>query len=1163
MSPDTNNNVGGTEEHDDEEEEDEDEPVFKFSTITVGPGVRKNNENSKNIPAEFSCIAVHEKFLVIGKPTGEIIITDHLGNIISQFQIKAHTYPVNAISIDDNGEFIGSCCQEGKVKISGLLNKTDDQLITFNRPIRAVCLDPNFARTKMFVTGDTSLVLNERGTFYRHKTTPLFEFNGGLIHTLRWKETLIAFANDKGVGIYDLRARRLIGLEETDGQKELPRGVYPSRISWNDPTTLAVACAKTIKILSITTEASSEHQANAPKKHINTTMSFKIEFYACGLTSVNRDLVVFGIEDFSIAAGTSDPSLTVLVSKGKIYEEKAHDPFRMYNDELTSPFQFQIEYLPDEQCFFILSPYDIVKAERRDYDDHIEYLINKKRFEDAIKAFENPPSPNEKPKRYNPQTIYLAYVKSLMEANQKEKAVELFPRVYTTSKEWEEQILTFIQRNELDLIVSKIPTSKPQLDAAIYEKVLSTYLMQKKFEKLKELLLQWPSNIFNLTSIDQLIRLQMDDERTAKALLECSAVIAEKQGNVSKTLDIYLKMDNAQVFQLIERKNLHAEILPHIEKLMSINRKTALDMLINHMDKLPVRSVYNVLQNSPRNLHAYLDGVFSKNPNDSRDFHTAQVSLYANYEPEKLLGFLRKAGNYNLQEALAICEVKNLYRETVFLYGRAGNGPVALQIILEQLHDIEEAIKFCRETGSEQLWTRLIEQSVGKPEFIRGLLNHAGSDINLQKLIDSIGADLRIPGLRDSLCKIMQDFNIQMVLLGFIDEPKGGKTGYDDDPSNWTISRIGGQPAYPSEEVSIKLKSCLLCAKCQAEQIFVCQVYCPLEGHKYDRTLYLFACRNPSCWNTSASWTAIRCQKFDETVEESNQIDDAPPATVPVSATDWCDDADAWNSDDNDDGVKIEKKSILVVTKVKKEIKIEPEIPLSTMTIEDENEKSSSDEEDEIDVDAKTKSKDKLVPVASIDAFNEWKKTNLKQQTLDSSNSASFPFYYIVIDDEQDVIDEAKLNEKKTLKKKVRQLNAIDEDEDDDSTKGGKEKYEKTPDIEHGDVVFYRFQQKIRYAPDQIIRYDWSGNPLILTKLNANTLSTTQKCRHCQSSCVFEFQLMPALVNFLKLDNQIGLEFGAVFVYTCSANCWNNNNNDLYRFENVFVQADPDQSLFD
>jgi len=165
-----------------------------------------------------------------------------------------------------------------------------------------------------------------------------------------------------------------------------------------------------------------------------------------------------------------------------------------------------------------------------------------------------------------------------------------------------------------------------------------------------------------------------------------------------------------------------------------------------------------------RYLHAYLDAVFSKNSNDSRDFHTLQVSLYADYEPEKLMGFLRKAGNYNLQEALAICDKKQLYHETVFLYGRAGNGRVALQIILEKLNDIEEAIKFCRETGDQTLWKTLIEQSVNNPAFIRGLLNHAGSDIDLHQLIEKIRIDLQIPGLRDSLCKIMQDYNIQMSL---------------------------------------------------------------------------------------------------------------------------------------------------------------------------------------------------------------------------------------------------------------------------------------------------------------------------------------------------------------------------------------------------------------
>ena len=95
------------------------------------------------------------------------------------------------------------------------------------------------------------------------------------------------------------------------------------------------------------------------------------------------------------------------------------------------------------------------------------------------------------------------------------------------------------------------------------------------------------------------------------------------------------------------------------------------------------------------------------------------------------MSFLRKAGNYNLQEAIAICTKKSLNRALVFLYGkgfisilslidlcwigRAGNGRMALQIILDQLKDIEEAIHFCRETGDQSLWTILIDYSKDKP----------------------------------------------------------------------------------------------------------------------------------------------------------------------------------------------------------------------------------------------------------------------------------------------------------------------------------------------------------------------------------------------------------------------------------------------------------------
>lgn len=157
-----------------------------------------------------------------------------------------------------------------------------------------------------------------------------------------------------------------------------------------------------------------------------------------------------------------------------------------------------------------------------------------------------------------------------------------------------------------------------------------------------------------------------------------------------------------------------------------------------------------------------------------------------------------------------------------------------------------------------------------------------------------------------------------------------------------------------------------------------------------------------------------------------------------MSTKDWCDDADAWNSDDDDDDdkqSKKEKKTSPVIPKVEQQ----PEIELNSMTIEDDNEKSSTDEEEEVEIDKSAKRKEKPIPVASSDAFSEWKKKNLTKPTLDVSNDASFPFYYIVIDDEKIVIDEAKLNETKKLKNKVKTLNDIDEDGDDEPSKGGKE----------------------------------------------------------------------------------------------------------------------------
>ena len=174
---------------------------------------------------------------------------------------------------------------------------------------------------------------------------------------------------------------------------------------------------------------------------------------------------------------------------------------------------------------------------------------------------------------------------------------------------------------------------------------------------------------------------------------------------------------------------------------------------------------------------------------------------------------------------------------------------------------------------------------------------------------------------------------------------------------------------------------------------------------------------------------------------------DEPSAIVPSSSTDWCDDADAWNSDDNDDNgnQKVEKTSSAVPTTVKKQSEV---AMFNSMKINEEEEEeedpcgksSSEDDEEDKQTETKSKSKTKNINVASADAFNEWKKTHLTQPTVDLSRDVSFPFYYIVIDDEEGVVNEAKLYEERKLRNKMKKFAHIDEDEDDDeTTRGGKE----------------------------------------------------------------------------------------------------------------------------
>lgn len=96
---------------------------------------------------------------------------------------------------------------------------------------------------------------------------------------------------------------------------------------------------------------------------------------------------------------------------------------------------------------------------------------------------------------------------------------------------------------------------------------------------------------------------------------------------------------------------------------------------------------------------------------------------------------------------------------------------------------------------------------------------------------------------------------------------------------------------------------------CQLPLPLVVQIYAPLENSSYHRTLYVFACINPNCWNHNEryictkphalilklqhhfflySWVCLRIQTLEQ-VEDISSQSIASPKT-----TDWCADADDW-----------------------------------------------------------------------------------------------------------------------------------------------------------------------------------------------------------------------------------------------------------------------------
>jgi len=318
--------------------------------------------------------------------------------------------------------------------------------------------------------------------------------------------------------------------------------------------------------------------------------------------------------------------------------------------------------------------------------------------------------------------------------------------------------------------------------------------------------------------------------------------------------------------------------------------------------------------------------------------------------------------------------------------------------------------------------------------------------------------------------------------LGFLQPPE----------NDWLLhpvffpSKVGGKPAWLDPELVLNSKD-LECCVCNKTMIFLLQLYAPddSKNHTFHRTIFVFCCKDPSCYQQidNCPIKVFRCCLPRDNKYYSSSppdYDDSQAATQFPSYTPLCYACGCAGA--------LRCAACQIATYCSKQHQ-------------------------------KMDWKYHKVACKSKNVSNEQILVHTKKAFL-------FPESELVIEPEE--LDEVVDN--KTEKGSSKSFT------NDDLKNVDEKEFEKfCEDID--DEVFLKFQTRIKHNPDQVIRYNRGGEPLLCT--DSAIPKNIPNCS-CGVQKTFEFQIMPQLLTYLDVDSSIEgptIDWGTLLVYTCRDDC--------------------------
>lgn len=343
------------------------------------------------------------------------------------------------------------------------------------------------------------------------------------------------------------------------------------------------------------------------------------------------------------------------------------------------------------------------------------------------------------------------------------------------------------------------------------------------------------------------------------------------------------------------------------------------------------------------------------------------------------------------------------------------------------------------------------------------------------------------------------------VVLGFLEEAESWRLLSPQFPS-----KVGGKPAWLSQRGLPSLLG-LECEICRLPMAFLLQVYAPISGQdrSFHRTLFLFCCRTHECYAANDS----RCMKvFRSQLQRRNEFYpyDPPPEDEPPSGPE-------------------PDQSVLSVSGVK----------LCWVCGCPGNKACS-----------------RCHSVTYCGKHHQtlhWKHTHKREcgsQEAPTVTTSTFLF------PESELVTEPEEEEEK---KEEDTKEAEEEEEEERSadcpsladTLAETDLEEMAMHETEDNKVFQRFKKRIAPEPHQVVRYSRGGSPLWVSSQHIPSDEDIPPCT-CGAKKIFEFQVMPQLLNSLCVDSTgASIDWGTLAVYTCSASC---NHDDEYRLEFIWKQ---------